>query len=116
MVTRATVFRLDNVATRLNKTKYTHLSTIEKTYVKLIEKKRQIEKELADFWRHVKRDEHGRASQSNEWDFYHSLDASETKTRNKIERFMLKHGWNETKAGEVLGSHNQCNMSPGGSF
>lgn len=116
MVSRATIFRLDNVSNRLNKTKYNHLKPHEKTYIKLIEKKRQIEKELRDFWRYVKRDEHGRASQDNEWDFYHMLDAGETKITKKIERFMLKNNWDEAKASETMSFHNQHNMSPGGSF
>lgn len=116
MASKATICRLKNVSKRLLKTKYKHLSPIEKTYIKLIEKKQQTEKELNSFWRYVKRDEHGRASQDNDWEFYHWLNGEMSIVCNKIERFLKRNKWTKETETKVLDFHLQCNLSPGGSY
>jgi hypothetical protein len=116
MATTATICRLKNVSKRLLKTKYTHLSPPEKRYIKLIEQETQLNRDLSVFWRLIKRDEHGKASQDNDWDFYHWAEAQLTKVIAQIERLLAKNGWDKTNTDSIKRNHTESNLSPGGSF
>ncbi len=116
MATTATICRLKQVSQRLLKTKYKHLSPPERRYIKLLEHKSMLDRNLTQFWRFIKRDENGSASQDNDWDFYHYAEAELTKVISQIERLATKQGWSEADAAKIQNSHNQHNLSPGGSF
>lgn len=116
MATKATMFRLKNVSKRLLKTKYTDLAPPEKRYIKLIEQEKQLNKDLGEFWRYVQRDEHGKASEDNNWDFFHWAEEQLTKVIAQIDRLLIKNDWNKTTAKEIKTRHIQNNLSPGGSF
>ena len=110
MVSKATITRLDKVRTRSLKTTYKHLSQTEKQYIKLNEKLIQWQKEMTSFWLHVDRDLQRRASQNNDWDFYHLAESNLRKTEKQIERFLLKNDWTKQKALDVLKLHGEMNQ------
>ncbi len=116
MATKTTIFRLDRVATRFLKTRYGHLSRIQKKYVKLVERIESIERSTNSFWLHVKRDPDGKASVDNDWKFYHYIEGESQRVHKQIDRFVARHGLDETKQQEIKRLHALNNLSPGGSY
>lgn len=116
MVTTATICRLKNVSKRLLKVKYSHLSPHEKRYIKMIEQKDSLSRDIGGFWQHATRNKHGKATQDNDWDFYHYVDGELTKVKAQIDRLLAKTGWGEADIANIRKIHAEYNRSPGGSF
>lgn len=120
-----TEIRLRKIAERARKTTYKGLSTIEKTYIKKIERKNQLEKDLygsRGFYATAPRNEQGGIAwdklSEKELAIFDMIFKEHEKIQKSISKFEEKHRFDEGKIIKLFQKHqaNQLAKNYSGSF
>lgn len=102
------------------KTKYKHLTSVQKRYVKLVERERMLEHSFHEAWRYVTtRQAPPYLPENTPEELLDAIDRAEAyrlelvKVRASMDRLVEKY---DLDTDYILNMHMQSNLAPGGSF